>query len=153
MCFGRGPIWHQMEIRSRWRTVLSSGSSLGVELRQCWDKIQLEARQSSAWLVEPTPEVLEVPVEGVGDGSVSGATRKRITEARENLRAKVLEKALSLVRPKATRAAWAWKQRDKVSSAWLLANPGHGTSLNSAEFAEAAAANICLASPACSGRV
>ena len=54
---------------------------------------------------------------------------------------------------KSTRAAWAWRQRDKVSSAWLLAIPGSNTTLSSAEFAEAAAANLCLPSPACVGRV
>ena len=56
-------------------------------------------------------------MEGLGKGSLSGSTRGKVTEAVENTRAKVLEKALSLVRPKTTRAAWAWGQRDKVSSA------------------------------------
>ena len=36
----------------------------------------------------------------------------------------VLNKVLEAVRPKSTRAAWAWKQQDKVSSAWLLCLPG-----------------------------
>ena len=40
-----------------------------------------------------------------------------------------------------------------MSSAWLLAIPGHETSLSNAEFAEAAAANLCLPSPACAGRL
>jgi hypothetical protein len=74
-------------------------------------------------------------------------------EAVENLRSKVLKKALQQVRPKSIRAAWAWKKRDKVSSAWLLATPGRDTSLSSAEFSEAAASNLCLPSLACRGRV
>ena len=78
-------------------------------------------------------------MEWIEDGSVSGETRRRLTEARENWRAKVLTKRLEQVRPKATRAAWAWRQRDSVSSAWLLALPGADTSLSSAEFAEGAA--------------
>lgn len=49
--------------------------------------------------------------------------------------------------------AWAWKQQDKVSSAWLLCLPVHGTKLSNAEFSEAAAAKLCLESPACKGRV
>ena len=97
--------------------------------------------------------MLATPVEGLGNGSVSGATRRRVTEAVENTRSKVLVKALSLVRPKTTRASWSWRQRDKVSSAWLLATPGPETTLTSAEFAEAAAANLVLPSPACVGRV
>ena len=40
-----------------------------------------------------------------------------------------------------------------MSSAWLLAIPGPDTTLNSAEFREAAATNLCLPSPACAGRV
>ena len=115
--------------------------------------MQLEANQSAVWLGEEVPEILKSPVEGIGKGSVSGATRKSITEAVENTRAKVLAKALDLVRPKSTRAAWAWRQRDKVSSAWLLAIPGPDTTLSSAEFREAAAANLCLPSPACAGRI
>ena len=52
-----------------------------------------------------------------------------------------------------SRAAMSWRQRDKVSSAWLLALPGHESTLSNVEFAEAAAANLCLPSPACAGRV
>ena len=61
--------------------------------------------------------ILDTPVEVAGGGSVSGATRKKVVEEIENLRAKILEKALAEVRPKSTRAAWAWRQCDKVSSA------------------------------------
>ena len=57
---------------SRWRQVLGSHSNVGVELRRCWDKLQIEANQSAAWLGEEVPEVLRSPVEGVGEGSVSG---------------------------------------------------------------------------------
>ena len=74
-------------------------------------------------------------------------------EARENVRAKVLAKLLQDIRPKNTRAAWSWRQRDKVSSAWVLAIPAPGTQLTNAEFAEAAANHLCLPSPACRGRV
>ena len=80
-------------------------------------------------------------------------TQNSLTEAVENTRAKVLVKALDLVRPMSTRAAWAWRQRDKVSSAWLLAIQGPDTILTSTKFREAAAANLCLPSPACAGRV
>ena len=37
--------------------MLDSNSSVGVELRRCWDKLQLEANQSVAWLWEEVPEV------------------------------------------------------------------------------------------------
>ena len=88
-----------------------------------------------------------------GDKNTRGSTRGRIVEAIECTRAKVLVKALVLVRRKTTRAARRWKQREKVSSAWLLACPGQDTRLSNKEFAEAAAANLCLHSPACSARI
>ena len=47
----------------------------------------------------------------------------------------------------------AWKQRDKISTSWLLALPGSDSQLSNEEFSEAAAANLCLPSPACVGRV
>merc|ERR1711873_283284 len=51
------------------------------------------------------------------------------------------------------RPIWAWLQRDKLSSSWLQALPGPDASLSSAEFSEAAAAALCLPSPACSDRL
>ena len=51
------------------------------------------------------------------------------------------------------RPVWAWLQRDKLSSAWLQALPGPDSSLTSGEFAEAAAAALCLPSPACVDKV
>ena len=47
------------------------------------------------------------------------------------------------------RPIWSWLQRDKLSSAWLQALPGPDSSLSSAEFSEAAAAALCIPSPAC----
>ena len=57
------------------------------------------------------------------------------------------------MRLKSARAAWAWKQQDKVSSAGLLCLPVHGTRLANAEFSEAAASKLCLESPPCRGRI
>ena len=41
---------------------MACGSSVGVEVRRCWERIQLEARQSATWLGEEVPEVLATPV-------------------------------------------------------------------------------------------
>ena len=123
------------------------------EMKRSWRKIQQEADQSCTWLQEPVPEVLSIQLEAFGEGSTNGKTRGKVVEAIECTRAKVLAKTLELIRPTSTRAAWAWRQRDKVSSAWLLACPGTDTRLTNKEFAEAAAANLCLPSPACAARV
>ena len=65
----------------------------------------------------------------------------------------LLSKALELHRPKRDRHAWAWRQRDKLSTAWLLALPGGGDNLTNEEFTTAAATNLCLPPPMCGGRV
>ena len=74
-----------------------------------------------------------------------------MVEAWENTRAKVLEKALINVRPNSTRAAWAWRQRDKISSAWILPLPSADMALS--EFADAAASSLCLPLSVCQARV
>ena len=147
-CWGEGAP-HE----SRWRQVLASDCSIAGEMKRSWNKIQSEAQQSAQFLQEPIPEVLSTQLAGLGEGSTSGKTRGKIVEAVECTRARILAKALDLVRPTSTRAAWAWRQRDKVSSAWLLACPGTDTRMSSREFTEAAAANLCLPSPACAARV
>ena len=135
----------------RWRRVLNSGCSEGQEVRRIWTKIQGEAQSSADWLGDDIPEVIATPIKGIGGESVSGETRGRIVEAVEKTRAKILTKALK-EQPR-TREALSWKQRDKVSAAWLLTIPGPDTSLTNAEFSEAAASNLCLPSPACAGRI
>ena len=152
--FGGEECWGEaVPTEDRWRVVLASGCTVGQELKRSWGRIRIEAFRSAEYIAEDVPEVLSSLVQGLGNGSVSGETRKKVVEARENVRAKVLQKALSEVRPRSVRPAWAWRQRDKISVAWLLAIPGYDTTLSSAEFAEAAASNLCLPSPACRGRV
>ena len=140
-------------LTSRWSTVLSSGCREGEEMRRAWDTLTREAREAAEWLGSDVEQVFSVPLAGLGEGSVSGKTRGDIVSAREKTRAQVLTKALSLYMPRKARPAWAWKQRDKISSSWLLALSGADSSLNNAEFAEAAATSLCLPSPACVGRV
>ena len=125
----------------------------GLELGRAWDILTREARESADWLGTQVDPVFSVPLPGLGDGSVSGNTRGDIVAAREKTRAQLLTKALSLYLPRKARPAWAWKQRDKISSSWLLALPGADSTLSNAEFAEAAATSLCLPSPACMGRV
>ena len=147
-CWGEG-----RDIMTRWRTVLSSGCKEGVEMRKAWDSLTQEANESAEWLGKEAEEVFTVPVAALGMGSVSGETRGKIVGAREKTRALLLEKSLDEHRPKRDRPAWAWRQRDKISSSWLLALPGADSTLSNSEFSEAAATNLCLPSPVCSGRV
>ena len=68
-------------------------------------------------------------------------------------RAKLLKQALEQLRPQKASPVWSWRQRDKLSTAWLLALPLPHTALSNEEFSEAAAASLCLPSPACQERV
>ena len=78
---------------------------------------------------------------------MTGATRGELVEARERIRAKLLNKALLVYHTKKARPVMSWKQRDKISSSWFLALPGGGMQLTNEKFSEAAAANLCLPSP------
>jgi hypothetical protein len=68
----------------------------------------------------------------------------KFLEAREMTRAKLLIKALEQFRPQKARPVWSWRQRDKLSTAWLLALPLPHTALSNDEFSEAAAARQAL---------
>ena len=64
---------------------------------------------------------------------------------------KVLKKALDIHGDRRARPVMSWTQRDKLSSAWLLALPAGDTCLSSPAFAEAAA--TLLPSPAYADRI
>ena len=135
-------------IDERWKTLLDSGCLEATELNRAWASLALEARESADWLGIETEHVFTVSLPGLGEGSVDGTTRGDIVTARERTRAKLLSKALDEYTPKKARPAWAWRQRDKISSSWLLALPGPDSSLSNPEFSEAASSNLCLPSPA-----
>jgi len=83
--WGSEECWgEEAAVEDRWRIVLSSGCSEGAELRRLWERLQREARVSADWLGEEVPGVLNTPVQGVGEGSVSGAIRGRVVQATEN---------------------------------------------------------------------
>ena len=67
----------------------------------------------------------------------------------ERGRGRLLDRALELHRDREARPVWSWPERDKLTSTWLLLLPTPETSLCAAEFTEAAAAMLCLPSPAC----
>lgn len=68
------------------------------------------------------------PVEGIGEGSTSGATRMGIVSQLEGLKLKVMVKSLEQVEDREARPVWSWPNRDKMTTCWLLALPGVHTS-------------------------
>ena len=124
----------------------------GVELTRLWDTLQLEAREMCQFLGEELEGPLAVPVEGAGEGSVTGATRQLATTYLEDRRLQVLRKALELYPDQSARPVWAHPQMDKLSQGWVLSLPGP-RGLNQAEFSETMARFLCLPSPCCASRV
>ena len=133
----------------RWGPLLQSGCRTGVELARAWELIQVEARGLVNFLEEELEGTLGVEVTGVGEGSVTGSTRKKVVEQREKLRGAVLSKALENHPDRQARPVMVWPQMDKLSSAWLLSYPGPHTGLSSLIFSEAVCSHLCLPSPAC----
>ena len=85
----------------------------------------------------------------VGRNRENGKSRQDMIELRDNNRKKVLEKTLKECDKVSCRAVWSWNQRDKLSTAWLLALPGPHTGMSSTIFVEGLATVLCLPSPAC----
>ena len=68
---------------------------------------------------------------------------------------RVLERFLSLHPNQSSsgpRPVWSWRQRDKMSSSWLLCLPG-AEGLSSSQFSEGLANLLCMPSPCCLDRV
>ena len=61
-------------------SLLQSGSRTGREFSAAWTKLQTEATECCHYLGEVLEGVLAMGAEGVGDGCVSGATRKLVVE-------------------------------------------------------------------------
>ena len=129
--------------------MLERGGRLGEEFQLCWGRMRLEAAESARWLEEELEGPLAVVAHSAGEGSLSGGTRKIVMEQLELARHKLLNKGLVLYHNQEARPCWSWPDRDKQTTAWLLTLTG----LTGPEFSEAAAAQLCLPSPACSTRL
>ena len=158
ICPAREPEWGGEECwgeaadsSARWRVLLQSGFIEGIELTRWWDRIQEMATEGSTFLGEPSDPLLSSSLEGLGGGSVTGVTRGQVVEDRDTLKSRLLTKALQLHRPGRDRHAWAWKQRDKLSSSWLLCLPGGSETLTNEEFSTTAALNLCVPPPCLTG--
>ena len=136
----------------RWQQLLLSGCRTGRELSVSWGILQREARQCSTYLGQDLEGHLAVAVEGIGEGSVDGSTRRAVVQQREELSGVVLTEALSRLADSTLRPVYAWSNRDKLSSSWLQCLPGPD-GLSSQAFTEAMALLLCMPSPACKDRI
>ena len=137
----------------RWQQLLQSGCRTGQELARSWAEMQLEAQQCAGFLGQETRGPLTQPVEQAGDGCRTGATRGLLVSAREEVRAAVMKEAIPRIKaPQARRLVMAYKNRDKLTSAWVTCLPGP-EGLSGPAFTEAICSLLCLPSPACRSRV
>ena len=119
-----------------------------------WEGMVQEAREGLDYVGRQLEEgPFSVPVAGVGEGSTTGATRKLLVRAREELRLEVMERAISLHPHQRGVGVFSWKERDKLSSAFLLSTPSPKYGLSSPIMAEALATMLCLPSRVCADRV
>ena len=138
---------------TRYAPLLASGCRTGVELRRAWEAVQGEAREACEFLGRELEGPLAATLEGLGEGSTTGATRKLLSKAREELRLDVFERSISLQAHNRARGLSSWKERDKLCTAFLLSTPGPHSSLSSPVFAEAMATLLSLPSRACMDRL
>ena len=103
-----------------------------------WNSVRGEAFQCGNFLGIGLPDIFTTTAEGFGSGHPSGS-RQKLLEGREQLLAAVLTKALSEYPDQSAMAVKAWKNRDKLSTAFLLDLSGPQNQWSSAEWGEALA--------------
>ena len=77
-CWGTGAAQER-----RRRKVLEYGTQEGEERKRTWCSLTREAREFSEWMDKEVEPVFSQPVEGAGNGSVTGETRRLVMEAME----------------------------------------------------------------------
>ena len=146
--FGRDGVWE-----GRWQVLVEGGCTAGQEFNAAWQHLKAAAEAAAQWLGGEVTGPLKELAESAGEGRTNGETRSLIIENREKVMGQLLDKALQEFPDQSCRPVWAQPQKDKHSTPWLLCLPGHDNSLNSAEFTQCAAAQLCVPSPACLPKV
>ena len=137
----------------RWELLVQSGCRTGRELALAWDSIVNEAAECAVYMGEEVEHMFTIQLEAVGEGRTDGSTRGLISESRENMRGRMLTRALQRHRDQTVRPVLVWPQLDKLSTGWVQALPGPHSGLSGPVFSESMDAHLCLPSPACSDRV
>ena len=140
----------------RYQPLVASGNRTSREFTQAWEGMVREVEECHTYLgreLEESGSPFSVPLAGVGEGSTTGATRKVLVRAREEIRLEVFSRAISLHPDQKGVGVSSWKERDKLTTAFLLSIPGPSSSLSSPIFAEALATLLCLPSRVCTDRV
>ena len=111
---------------TRYQPLVDSENRTDRELSQCWELLVREVKESAEYLGREFEDGLFTAlVAGIGQGSTSGATRKAITKAREETRLEVMSLAISSHPNQQGKCVSSWKERDKLTTAFLLNILGH----------------------------
>ena len=139
----------------QWAPLLQSSGRTGREVRSLWESLQREAREAADFLGKEVEGHFEASVEGAGAGLGSKELRSIMWRSREQTRREVFERAVSLQdRRKLKRLGLSGvKERDKLTTSFLLSLPGPRYGLSSPVFAEALATLLAMPSLVCRDRV
>ena len=107
-----------------WLTLLESQCRTGQELARAWQQLQLEDTQSCDYLRQEQTGVLATDAAGAGHGRRDGSTRQTLVTRREELRGAVLTQCLERKPDQRCRQVVAWRNRDKLATAWMHCLPG-----------------------------
>jgi hypothetical protein len=137
----------------RWAPLLATNCRTAQELHLAHQMLSAVGVVCCAYLGWDLPICLNAGVEGMGLGAEDGSTRGKITEEREMLRAAAFKQAIDGYRDQSSMAVMAWKNRDKLTTAWLNALPGPDSSFTSPQFGEAMCLLLALPSLCCRDRL
>ena len=136
----------------RWQQLVNSDSRLGNEFRCAWNIVKEEVTQCCQFLSIEVPTIFDVEAEDFGS-NVDGHVRSKMVEEKEKIMGSVVKMGLLNCNDQGAQPVIAWKNRDKLSNAFLLNLPGPHTSFTSLEWSEALCLLLCLPSPCCKTRV
>ena len=135
---------------ARWDPLLRGGSRTGQEFGREWANLKADAQERSAFLEEDLDgKILCADASSAGDGAVDGSTRTKVTQLLEQLHYQCIRSGLEKHQNRQALPVKRFKQRDKVSHAWLSAICTALSSIPSPEFIQAMAWFFFLPSPAC----
>ena len=139
---------------TRWAPLLATNCRTARELSWCHQQLREEVEEAMVYLEREEVEgVLSVPLEGLGEGCTTCYTRKLLSRAREELRLEVFQQAVILHHNQRARGIRSWKERDNLTTSWLLSTPGPHSSLPSLVLAEARASQRSMPSRVCKDRL
>lgn len=132
---------------ARWAELIRHNTRTGRELAAAWNKMKDDAQERCTFVEDDLcGTILNAEASSAGDGS----TQTKAIKYLESLHHKSVHKGLQLHHNQNAKPIKRFKQRDKVSQAWLSALCSPMSSIPSPEFTQAMAWHLFLPSPSCS---